>query len=94
MQAMTFVKGFNKMSVEDALPKILEERYSFGYDDGKTSGIKIGRAEGRTEGKTEGILEIARNMLKIGVSEDIVEKSTNLPKTKIRSIQKEIQLES
>ncbi len=82
-RTMRFVKGFNKMSIEDGLPKVLEERYNFGYDDGKDAGI--------AEGKVKGILETAKNMLKIGISVDKVVKATNLSKTKVIHLQKELE---
>ncbi len=81
-KAMEFVKEWNKRSAKNGFEKILEEKYSFGYDDGEA------------KGKTEGILETARNMLRNCFSVDDVQKATNLPKAKIKSIQKQIELES
>lgn len=85
-QTMKFVKDWNKRSAVNGFERILEEKYYFGYDDGETKGIKIG--------KTEGILETARNMLKNSFSVEDVKKATNLSKKEILSIQKELQLES
>ncbi len=85
-KAMEFVKEWNKRSAENGFEKILEEKY---YD-----GEIKGEAKGKTEGKKEGILETARNMLRNCFSVEDVQKATNLPKSKIKSIQNELQLES
>ena len=41
-------------------------------------GLVEGRAEGRAEGRTEGILEVARNMKKMGRSGEAIIRSTGL----------------
>ncbi len=77
-KAMEFVKEWNKRSAENGFEKILEEKY---YD-------------GEIKGEEKGILETARNMINNSFSVEDVMKATNLPKAKIKSIQKELQLES
>ncbi len=77
-KAMEFVKEWNKRSAENGFEKILEEKY---YD-------------GEIKGEAKGILETAKNMLRNCFSVDDVQKATNLPKAKIKSIQKQIELES
>ena len=44
----------------------------------KFEGLVEGRAEGRAEGRTEGILEVARNMKKMGISVETIIRSTGL----------------
>ena len=44
----------------------------------KFEGLVEGRAEGRSEGRTEGILEVARNMKKMGISVETIIRSTGL----------------
>ena len=45
------------------------------------------REEGKAEGRAEGILEVARNMLKSGMSILDISKFTNLPESEILAIQ-------
>lgn len=47
---------------------------------------KKNREEGRQEGKMEGILEVARNMLKNGMSVFDVSRFTNIPESEILTI--------
>ena len=46
----------------------------------------IGREEGRVEGKEEKAQEVAINMLKDGVSLNLIERYSNLSEAEIRSI--------
>ena len=43
-----------------------------GYDEGHAEGRAEGRTEGRAEGHDEGRLEAIRNMIKYGVSKEII----------------------
>ncbi|WP_454897117.1 Rpn family recombination-promoting nuclease/putative transposase, partial [Wolbachia pipientis] len=73
---------------------ILEQK----IDDAKHEGIQIGKEKGRKEGiqigrekgKIEGKIEVAKNLLKAGVSADLTAKSTGLSLKEIKQIQKEI----
>jgi predicted transposase/invertase (TIGR01784 family) len=44
------------------------------------------REEGKIEGKAEGKIEVAKNLLKIGVSVDIIASSTGLTATQIEKL--------
>ncbi len=49
-------------------------------------GIEIGRKEGRQEGKLEGIMEIARNLKKLGADIKMIVKSTGLSEKEIENL--------
>ena len=57
-------------------------------------GIEQGRIEGRLEGRLEfknrTVIEIAENLLKLGVSEDIIVQSTELSIETVRELKKKI----
>ena len=61
---------------------MLKER----HDDGIAIGEKRGRAEGRTEGIAEGKIETARNMLKNGLSADLITKCTGISAQQISEL--------
>ena len=69
---------------------MLKER----HDDGIAIGEKRGRAEGIAEGRTEGIaigiqqtqIETARNMLKNGLSADLITKCTGISAQQISEL--------
>ncbi|MDE6245840.1 MAG: hypothetical protein K2M50_09345, partial [Treponemataceae bacterium] len=73
---------------------MLKERHDDGRDEGRTEGIAIGekrgekrgRAEGRTEGIAEGKIETARNMLKNGLSADLITKCTGISAQQISEL--------
>ena len=77
---------------------MLKERHDDGRDEGRTEGIAIGekrgRAEGIAEGRTEGIaigiqqtqIETARNMLKDGLSADLITKYTGISAQQISEL--------
>jgi predicted transposase/invertase (TIGR01784 family) len=56
----------------------LATSFSDGKDEGLAEGKAEGIAEGMEKGKTEGRIETARNLLKLGVSIDVVSKGTGL----------------
>ena len=68
------------------LEMMLKER----HDDGIVIGEKRGRAEGRTEGIAIGIqqtqIETARNMLKNGLSADLITKCTGISAQQISKL--------
>ncbi|MDR1260952.1 MAG: transposase, partial [Rickettsiales bacterium] len=55
-------------------------------DDATEKGIKIGKEKGREEGK----IEVAKNLLKAGVSVDLIAESTGLPKAEIAQLKEEV----
>ncbi|MDG7057435.1 MAG: transposase, partial [Wolbachia endosymbiont of Penenirmus auritus] len=71
-------------------------------DDARDEGIKIGKEKGRKEGKEEGIqighekgrkereIEVAKNLLKAGVSIDIIAQTTGLLKAEIAQLKEEV----
>lgn len=52
-------------------------------EEGKAEGKAAGRAAGRAEGRAEGVYMVAANLLKKGISIDIIAETTSLPKEKI-----------
>ena len=66
-----------------------------GFAEGKAKGLEEGRAEGRAEGWAEGIakgieqrnIEIAKNMLRKGLSAEDISEMTGLPVDLINTIQ-------
>ena len=62
------------------------EGHSKGYNEGHTEGYN----EGHTEGHDEAQIVIAKNILKKGVSEDIVADYTKLPLSKIKQLKREL----
>ena len=81
---------------------MLKERHDDGRNEGRTEGIaigekrgvKIGEKRGRAEGRTEGIaigiqqtqIETARNMLKNGLSADLITKCTGISAQQISEL--------
>ena len=69
---------------------MLKERHDDGRDEGiaigEKRGEKRGRAEGRTEGIAEGKIETARNMLKNGLSADLITKCTGISAQQISEL--------
>ena len=46
--------------------------------EGREEGLELGRAEGRAEGRTEEKMRIARNMIKLGLTDDMIQVATQL----------------
>ncbi|MDE6244550.1 MAG: hypothetical protein K2M50_02715, partial [Treponemataceae bacterium] len=77
---------------------MLKERHDDGRDEGRTEGIAIGEKRGRTEGiaigekrgRAEGMaagkIETARNMLKNGISADLITKCTGISAQQISEL--------
>ena len=59
-----------------------------GREEGLAEGRAEGLAEGRTEGRTQGIIETAKNMIELGLSDDIISKSTGLSISEINELKK------
>jgi predicted transposase/invertase (TIGR01784 family) len=55
-------------------------------DEGMVLGKAEGKVEGKVEGKAEAKIAIARNLLRTGLSLDIIAESTGLPKEQIKKL--------
>ena len=85
-------KFWDSVSVERTL---LDDRYQKGKEEGRAEGMAEGRAEGRAEGMAEGraegraegmsqrSLEIARNLLSLGLPVDQITQATGLTEEEI-----------
>jgi predicted transposase/invertase (TIGR01784 family) len=51
-------------------------------------GMKKGKIEGKKEGKEEGTIEVAKNLLSLGMDAEFVMKATGLDLPTIRSLEK------
>ena len=78
--------GYNTKLSEEVL-KMTKTLYD---PEVEKRGIEQGRIEGRLEGRLEGQVEVAENLLKLGVSEDIIVQSTKLSIETIRELKKKI----
>ncbi|MGL5029330.1 MAG: Rpn family recombination-promoting nuclease/putative transposase, partial [Wolbachia pipientis] len=69
------------------------EGIQIGEEKGRKEGIQIGHEKGRQEGKAEGEkqakIAVAKNLLKAGVSTDIISQTTGLPPDEIKQLQAE-----
>ena len=65
---------------------MLKERHDDGIAIGEKRGIAEGIAKGRTEGIAEGKIETARNMLKNGLSADLITKCTGISAQQISEL--------
>ena len=81
-------KFWDSVSVERTL---LDDRYQKGKEEGRAEGMAEGRAEGMAEGRAEGraegmsqrSLEIARNLLSLGLPVDQITQATGLTEEEI-----------
>ncbi|MDR0288805.1 MAG: transposase, partial [Rickettsiales bacterium] len=55
-------------------------------EKGREEGIQIGHEKGRKERE----IEVAKNLLKTGVSIDIIAQTTSLPKAEIAQLKEEV----
>ena len=62
---------------------------SWGYDDGYDDGKEEGKAEGLEEGAKKEKIEIAKNLLKDGISIEVVSKNTGLSIEELEELKKE-----
>ena len=74
-------KFWDSVSVERTL---LDDRYQKGKEEGKEEG----RAEGRAEGMSQRSLEIARNLLSLGLPVDQIIQATGLTEEEIELLKK------
>ena len=77
-------KFWDSVSVERTL---LDDRYQKGKEEGRAEGKEEGRAEGKEEGRAEGMsqrsLEIARNLLSLGLPINQITQATGLTEEEI-----------
>ena len=80
-----------KSKVKD--PKVAQiiEKFGPGLDVYYLGGKQDGYAEGYDEGHSKAQIDIANNILKSGVSEEIVAFNTELPLSKIQQLKRELQ---
>ncbi|WP_396078029.1 hypothetical protein [Candidatus Wolbachia massiliensis] len=71
--------------------KIGEE---MGIQIGQERGIKIGEEMGKIKGKAEGEqqarIAVAKNLLKAGISIDVISQTTDLPQAEVSQLKEEI----
>ncbi|QOD37971.1 Rpn family recombination-promoting nuclease/putative transposase [Candidatus Wolbachia massiliensis] len=76
------------------LAQKLDDATEKGRHQGREEGIKIGEEMGKIEGKAEGEqqakIEVAKNLLKAGISIDIISQTTGLSHDEIIQLQEEI----
>ncbi|MDR3132122.1 MAG: Rpn family recombination-promoting nuclease/putative transposase, partial [Rickettsiales bacterium] len=79
------------VAYEERLMDLRKEEAILAYrlDTAKEEGRKEGRAEGREEGKQQAKIAVAKNLLKAGVSIDIIAQTTGLPKAEIAQLKEE-----
>ena len=53
-------------------------------------GAMKGKIEGGAEGEKQVKMAVAKSLLKVGISVDLIAESTDLPQAEIRQLQKEI----
>ncbi|BAO99805.1 Rpn family recombination-promoting nuclease/putative transposase [Wolbachia endosymbiont of Cimex lectularius] len=75
-------EGILAQKLDDATEKGRQE----GRAEGREEGIQIGHEKGRKERE----IEVAKNLLKAGVSIDIIAQTTGLPKTEIAQLTEEV----
>ena len=86
----------NMLKSEIKDPKVAQIIEKFGpgldvyYLGGKQDGYAEGYDEGHSEGHFEAQIDIANNILKSGVNEEIVAEYTKLPLSKIQQLKREL----
>ena len=73
-------KFWDSVSVERTL---LDDRYQKGKEEGRAEGRAEGKEEGRAEGMSQRSLEIARNLLSLGLPIDQITQATGLTEKEI-----------
>ena len=73
-------KFWDSVSVERTL---LDDRYQKGKEEGMEKGRAEGKEEGRAEGMSQRSLEIARNLLSLGLPIDQITQATGLTEEEI-----------
>ncbi|MCM1001371.1 MAG: transposase, partial [Wolbachia endosymbiont of Melophagus ovinus] len=84
------------IAYEQEIKRIRDEKAVLAQklDDARDEGIQIGEERGRQEGikigAKKGKIEVAKNLLKAGVSVDLITESTGLPKAEIAQLKEEV----
>lgn len=75
-------------SYEDSLKNYRDLKNSLdtAKEEGKIEGKMEGKIEGRIEGVFEGKLEVAKNLLKSGISMELIMKATGFTEDEIKSL--------
>ncbi len=71
---------------EQCLDDAKQEGRQGGILIGHEKGKAEGRQEGREEGRKQAKIAVAKNLLKAGISIDVVSQTTNLPKAEIEQL--------
>ncbi|QTP63112.1 Rpn family recombination-promoting nuclease/putative transposase [Wolbachia endosymbiont of Ceratosolen solmsi] len=72
--------------LDDATEKGILIGHQKGREEGKEEGIKIGAERGREEGEKQAKITVAKNLLKAGVSIDIIAQTTGLTVNEIKDL--------
>jgi predicted transposase/invertase (TIGR01784 family) len=75
---------------EGILAQKLDDATEKGRAEGREEGIQIGHEKGRTEGEKHAKIAVAQNLLKAGVSIDIIAQTTGLLKAEIAQLKEEV----
>ena len=80
------------IAYEERLMDLRKEEAILAYrlDLAEEKGIQIGQERGRAEGEQYAKIAVAKNLLKAGVSVDLIAESTGLPKAEIAQFQEEM----
>lgn len=75
----------NGILVNEQLNEVLKEMRSY-EDVLRNMGLKEGLEKGRKEGQEEALEKVAKNLLSLGLSIDVIKKATNLPQAVIEKL--------
>ena len=87
-----FDEMINMLKSEVKNPKVAQiiDKFEKGLDVYYIGGKQDGYAEGHSEGFDEAQIEIAKNFLKSGFSEEVVSFNTELPLSKIKQLKRKL----
>ena len=74
------------MITERDYRNILETARENGFAAGKTAGLAEGKAEGLAEGETKGKTDVARTVLTMGLSDEVILQATGLSATELANL--------
>lgn len=77
---------YNYLDNMDSMRGVLEYAVDKAKYDGRKEGLEEGRAEGRAEGEKSALLNTARNMKDLGISEELIMSATNLTREEIENL--------
>ena len=75
---------------EEMQKRMINTARNWGYDDGYGNGYEIGITKGKEEGAKEKGIEIAKNLLNIGTSNEDIMKVTGLSVEELEELKKEV----